>query len=804
MLDELSRNSSALKLVSSKLQHLFYTGGSLPTAAADILTQSIPVFPCLGSSEAAGLPLVYPQGGSGFDVCTYVQPHPAANIEFRHRYGDSYEMVIIRSRETEDYQPVFAQFPDLGEFETRDLFTRHTSRPDAYKHQGRVDDIIVFINGEKTNPVTFEQEVGRHPEVRSALVAGSQRFEACLLLELLDSSVKSAEEQKKIIERIWPVIKEANQQCPSHARVSKDRILFIDPARPMLRAGKGTVQRQGTLSLYENQIDELYAATGSSLSSLESPIEIDLSDLNAVTAAVYRCVVSVTDWSDLNNEVDFFSLGMDSLQVLQLSRELKNKLSLDEAGPIMIYKSPSVTLLASFIHHNAGKATSSEGIKEDQRRELDSIFSIYKLKIDQLVQSRDHTNGIPGNADSEVVILTGSTGAVGSYILDQLLKTSAVSHVYCLNRSKDSQSVQERRNIERGLAHSFPPDRVTFLTADLGHSNLGLDTVMYDTILSSATRIIHNAWPVNFNQSVQSFLPSLDQLWNLISLAASARFSPSLFFLSSISAVTNYHAVQNAQDQVPESAINDPSCPPGIGYGQSKFTGERILDYAAIKLGVKTGAARVGQVAGAARDPWGWNRHEWFPSLIITSRNLGALPLSLGAFEDEAHEGGLMDLIDWVPIDQLAPVLVELSSSLSSAVPTTGLSMFHPLSPHPREWKTLIPAVSRALTSRSVATGVDNHANEVQEPRVVEYTEWLELLRAKMEILDDPSKNQLLADFPAIKLFDFFEDTLVIKGKDQVPRRLSIAKALEASPSLRQLEAVQDEWMEGWVRAWLA
>ena len=103
MLDELSRNSSALKLVSSKLQHLFYTGGSLPTAAADILTQSIPVFPCLGSSEAAGLPLVYPQGGSGFDVCTYVQPHPAANIEFRHRYGDSYEMVIIRSRETEDY-----------------------------------------------------------------------------------------------------------------------------------------------------------------------------------------------------------------------------------------------------------------------------------------------------------------------------------------------------------------------------------------------------------------------------------------------------------------------------------------------------------------------------------------------------------------------------------------------------------------------------------------------------------------------------------------------------------------------------
>jgi thioester reductase-like protein len=40
-----------------------------------------------------------------------------------------------------------------------------------------------------------------------------------------------------------------------------------------------------------------------------------------------------------------------------------------------------------------------------------------------------------------------------------------------------------------------------------------------------------------------------------------------------------------------------------MGYGESKYLAERILEYAAQKLNLKTGIARVGQIAGTAQDP---------------------------------------------------------------------------------------------------------------------------------------------------------------------------------------------------------
>jgi acyl-coenzyme A synthetase/AMP-(fatty) acid ligase len=180
----------------------------------------------------------------------YIHLHPTINTEYRHDYGDFYEMVIVRSPENEEYQPVFLHFPDRGEYETRDLLSPHATSPGLWRYRGRKDDIIIFLNGEKINPISFEQEVSRHPEIRSALVAGAQRFEACLLVELLKTEPLSEDERAQVFERIWPTVQRANSQCPAHARVSKSNILITDPSKPMARAAKGTVQRAATLIMY--------------------------------------------------------------------------------------------------------------------------------------------------------------------------------------------------------------------------------------------------------------------------------------------------------------------------------------------------------------------------------------------------------------------------------------------------------------------------------------------------------------------------------------------------------------------------
>ncbi|KAL8978628.1 MAG: hypothetical protein Q9177_006355, partial [Variospora cf. flavescens] len=47
------------------------------------------------------------------------------------------------------------------EYASRDLFVRHASpiKKDLWKWKARADDIIVFLNGEKTNPVSMEQHI---------------------------------------------------------------------------------------------------------------------------------------------------------------------------------------------------------------------------------------------------------------------------------------------------------------------------------------------------------------------------------------------------------------------------------------------------------------------------------------------------------------------------------------------------------------------------------------------------------------------------------------------------------------------
>lgn len=81
---------------------------------------------------------------------------------------------------------------------------------------------------------------------------------------------------------------------------------------------------------------------------------------------------------------------------------------------------------------------------------------------------------IAGVTSKQTVILTGSIGALGSYILNILLANSTVAHVYCLNRSSDGLLFQTERNQARGLPAQLSSTRITFLAVELSQSHLGL------------------------------------------------------------------------------------------------------------------------------------------------------------------------------------------------------------------------------------------------------------------------------------------------------------------------------------------
>ncbi|KAE9975303.1 hypothetical protein BLS_002673 [Venturia inaequalis] len=778
LVNELGQSPDALRDVASRIDFIMFAGGSVPVQSGNTVASRMGLYSVFGSSECGPIPLLKQVEDPDYArEWHYLHVHPTSGIEFQHRFEDLFEMVVVKHPDDSAFvQPVFSHF-DIPEYATKDLFRRHPTKPDLWTHASRLDDVIVFSTGEKTNPVSFEQEVGMNPEVRSALVIGAKRFEASLLVEPRDNRARTLEEKRKLIDTIWPTVEAANMSCPKHARVSKEKIMLTDTAKPMLRAAKGTVQRLQTIHLYDAEVDDLYKDE----EDVED-VSAELPDADQVLKIVHEAVSTLTHADSVNDMDDFFSIGMDSLQALQLRRVLKKRLPASQISVGDVYAHPTVALLAESIS-NSGSQTRANGIIT--KDPLEETLIHYLAGIDAIASttgelrsktSQDDRAPLP--SQTKVVLLTGSTGALGSQILDVLYNTSGW-RIYCLNRGADSKKTQVQRNKERKLTTEFDPDRVTFLTGDLSQPNFALESDTFNDLLHNVTNVIHNAWPVDFNKSLLSFGKTLDGVLGLVSFASTSPLNPKIQFTSSISATGSYGASGNTEDGkahqlVPESILTDHSCCLPMGYGQSKYIAERMLGYASNKLHLNTEVIRLGQIAGSAKTRDGWNRNEWLPSIVISSAFIGALPDKLGSFED----------VDWVPIDQTAQVVVELAG-ISEKDGDQGV-VSHVVHPKALPWDALLPTLEGILNSgRETAV------------TVVPYAKWAEMLRASGDGMD---MEQMSKRNPAIKLLSFFEE---MAGDGNRQAKLDQVKTLERSQVLQQMEPLHMDWVAGWAEDWI-
>ena len=438
--------------------------------------------------------------------------HPSLGAEFRHVTGDEYELVFVRSPEREPHLMMFAVFPELQEYHTRDLFIRHPdeNKADLWRYSARADDVVVFLNGEKTNPVSMEQHItASNPDVTGVLVAGAQRFQASLIVELSGKSL-SPSERAAFIEKLWPSIEEANAVCPAHARVAKTHIMFTTPEKPMLRAGKGTIQRAGTLGLYAQELEALYAdadrLTSHADGELAGPGRVN--DAQLVSDFIRQSLISITKWNSLSETDNFFHLGLDSLQAITAARWLKRGLDNPSFTPNLIYLHPSVLeLTQAVLQLQQHQETSEETRREARLQERNGLLHEFQDMLK--------------TPEAQTVILTGSTGTLGTYLLDALLKDPSVAHVHCLNRKADGLTIQRQKSSFYGLDPSLDSSRVSFWTADLSQPNLGLKPEVFKTLQETTTLVIHNAWAVNFNLSLSSFKPHLAGVVNLANFSLS-------------------------------------------------------------------------------------------------------------------------------------------------------------------------------------------------------------------------------------------------------------------------------------------
>ena len=108
-----------------------------------------------------------------------------------------------------------------------------------------------------------------------ALITGQSRLQPAAILELVEPVSGSDFLRAQLIDKIWPVIEEANMDSPAYGQLTKSHIILSDSNKPFQRTGKGSMRRAATLDLYAMELDELYAEAASiGASSKIDPIDV--------------------------------------------------------------------------------------------------------------------------------------------------------------------------------------------------------------------------------------------------------------------------------------------------------------------------------------------------------------------------------------------------------------------------------------------------------------------------------------------------------------------------------------------------
>ena len=375
----LAKNETYLQNLG-RLKGLTFAGGPLSKDIGDLVCKSVPLNTSYGSTEMGAPPLL-PKDPAHWSYFKF-DIH-GSGIEFREDDGGFREMVIVRDRKLDLMQAIFVTFPDLQEYHTKDLFSKHPQEKDLWKYEGRLDDIIVFSNGEKLNPVTMEGVVTACPEVTGALIVGQGKFQSAILIEAKDPPA-DAQAAQRLTDAIWPFIRRANKSCVANGRVVRELILYTIPSKPLPRAGKGTIQRQRSVALYQREIDETYERLNSN--KQQDTLRLKLSSVNSTKRVLHEYIANETDVGDIALHQDLFRHGMDSLQLLSLVRIINDSLEDGKIEPEQVYQNPTIEQVAAVLH--AGGRREPKDFDEDDIDAWIQMENIWRAATRALPEQR--------------------------------------------------------------------------------------------------------------------------------------------------------------------------------------------------------------------------------------------------------------------------------------------------------------------------------------------------------------------------------------------------------------------------------
>ncbi|KAF4334969.1 Linear gramicidin synthase subunit D [Fusarium beomiforme] len=455
-------------------------------------------------------------------------------------------------------------------------------------------------------------------------------------------------------------------------------------------------------------------------------------ETKAILKGIWEHILSVSPIAD---DDDFMALGATSLQnaalIACIKKQLGRLISMHD-----LYCHSRFSSLLHFIESSAESITAPN----DSDKWINDVNTV------------DDIDEVPNweHEDEGKIFLTGATGFVGAFLLDELLRHPKVKHVAYLVRGHSVAEASRRVQDNMQKYDLWPEDfaltaKIIIVLGDITSQDLGLGSPKFDWLANWSSAIFHLAAKVNFCDSYHEHYDSnILGTRNMLRLAARGR-RKTFHYVSSIDTWGQTGYFLGTKKVMEDEALGPhiQGVRYDVGYSQSQWTAEgmvrRMRDRGLPVIIYRPGFIIGHSVSGAS------NPNDLVSRLIASCIKLGAWPkLDL----DPAY----------VTVDYVVKAMLHISRSTKNIG---------------RSYHLLSPQVEESVSVNKTCSLLNQAGYRVE---LTNYPEWIQQL-----------SDKILPDDPLTPVMPLLEEKVLGSFT-----RLEVSQNTPAYDTRNAIEALQD------------
>ncbi len=331
-----------------------------------------------------------------------------------------------------------------------------------------------------------------------------------------------------------------------------------------------------------------------------------------------------------------FDLGMDSLMAVELVSLIRSQLQVEL--PVREFlEASNIILLAALL------------LKQLIPSTLDVTANVLNLNDEAVLDDSIYPDTVNAETEISSIFLTGATGFLGAFLLNELLQTEA--DIYCLVRAANVEvgMAKIQNNLKSySLWKDHYSSRIIPVVGNLSQPRLGLSAEQFDRMAHEIDVIYHNGATLNFVYPYAALKPTnVLGTQEILRLACQFKLKP-LHYVST-DAVFDSSSYYGKEVRESEPILHTEAI--DLGYTQSKWVAEKLVTIARDR-GLPVSIYRPPLIAGDSQTGL-WNTDDFTCRFIKGCIQMGSMPnMNCG--------------ITIVPVDYVSRSIVYLSRQKES------------------------------------------------------------------------------------------------------------------------------------------